>query len=133
MVSVRNFSKVLGNETFFVKSKDLGCKTLLVLIRSSNFKSVSDKTQCSSFYCLYLLPWKRFISCCAFIDHLFCFLTLQFQSPYSYSPPFRFGTVPNGSTERNIRKNYPDMHQYMVKYHQSGVTDALVSLKTGYV
>lgn len=25
------------------------------------------------------------------------------------------------------------MHQYMVKYHQSGVNDALVSLKTGYV
>jgi len=40
--------------------------------------------------------------------------------------------VPNGSTERNIRKNYPDMHQYMVKYHQTGVQDALVSLKTGY-
>ncbi|XP_073698779.1 glutamate receptor ionotropic, NMDA 2A [Garra rufa] len=55
----------------------------------------------------------------------------KFQSPYSYSPPFRFGTVPNGSTERNIRKNYPDMHQYMVKYHQTGVQDALVSLKTG--
>lgn len=60
------------------------------------------------------------------------FLPLQFQSPYSYSPPFRFGTVPNGSTERNIRKNYPDMHQYMTKYHQTGVVDALVSLKTGY-
>ncbi|KAG9334906.1 hypothetical protein JZ751_006303 [Albula glossodonta] len=55
----------------------------------------------------------------------------DWQSPYSYSPPFRFGTVPNGSTERNIRKNYPDMHQYMVKYHQTGVHDALVSLKTG--
>lgn len=60
------------------------------------------------------------------------FSSLQFQSPYSYSPPFRFGTVPNGSTERNIRKNYPDMHQYMTKYHQTGVVDALVSLKTGY-
>lgn len=57
---------------------------------------------------------------------------MQFQSPYSYSPPFRFGTVPNGSTERNIRKNYPDMHQYMTKYHQTGVVDALVTLKTGY-
>lgn len=55
----------------------------------------------------------------------------QFQNPYAYSPPFRFGTVPNGSTERNIRKNYPAMHQYMVKYHQTGVQDALVSLKTG--
>ncbi|MEQ2176779.1 hypothetical protein GOODEAATRI_031590, partial [Goodea atripinnis] len=54
-----------------------------------------------------------------------------FQNPYAYSPPFRFGTVPNGSTERNIRKNYPAMHQYMVKYHQTGVVDALVSLKSG--
>lgn len=60
------------------------------------------------------------------------FLSLQFQSPYSYSPPFRFGTVPNGSTERNIRKNYPDMHQYMTKYHQTGVHDALATLKSGY-
>ncbi|RVE69298.1 hypothetical protein OJAV_G00076370 [Oryzias javanicus] len=57
--------------------------------------------------------------------------TAEFQNPHAYSPPFRFGTVPNGSTERNIRKNYPAMHQYMVKYHQTGVVDALVSLKTG--
>ncbi|KAJ3615011.1 hypothetical protein NHX12_018579 [Muraenolepis orangiensis] len=33
--------------------------------------------------------------------------------------------------KRNIRKNYPDMHQYMTKYHQAGVQEALVSLKTG--
>lgn len=70
---------------------------------------------------------SHFLStCCLLVP------SLQFQSPYSYSPPFRFGTVPNGSTERNIRKNYPDMHQYMTKYHQTGVQDALVSLKTGY-
>lgn len=55
----------------------------------------------------------------------------QFQQPYAYSPPFRFGTVPNGSTERNIRNNYKEMHAYMVKYNQKGVEDALVSLKTG--
>uniref|UniRef100_A0A3B4BQV9 Glutamate receptor n=1 Tax=Pygocentrus nattereri TaxID=42514 RepID=A0A3B4BQV9_PYGNA len=66
-----------------------------------------------------------------FVDQVTGLSDKKFQSPYSYSPPFRFGTVPNGSTERNIRKNYPDMHQYMVKYHQTGVTDALVSLKTG--
>ncbi|KAG7459472.1 hypothetical protein MATL_G00211010 [Megalops atlanticus] len=66
-----------------------------------------------------------------FVDQVTGLSDKKFQSPYSYSPPFRFGTVPNGSTERNIRKNYPDMHQYMVKYHQSGVQDALVSLKTG--
>uniref|UniRef100_A0A3P9M559 Glutamate receptor n=1 Tax=Oryzias latipes TaxID=8090 RepID=A0A3P9M559_ORYLA len=66
-----------------------------------------------------------------FVDQVTGLSDKKFQSPYSYSPPFRFGTVPNGSTERNIRKNYPDMHQYMTKYHQTGVTDALVSLKTG--
>uniref|UniRef100_A0A8C9TWC7 Glutamate receptor n=1 Tax=Scleropages formosus TaxID=113540 RepID=A0A8C9TWC7_SCLFO len=66
-----------------------------------------------------------------FVDQVTGLSDKKFQSPNSYSPPFRFGTVPNGSTERNIRKNYPDMHQYMVKYHQSGVQDALISLKTG--
>uniref|UniRef100_A0A8C4HAW2 Glutamate receptor n=1 Tax=Dicentrarchus labrax TaxID=13489 RepID=A0A8C4HAW2_DICLA len=66
-----------------------------------------------------------------FVDQVTGLSDKKFQSPNSYSPPFRFGTVPNGSTERNIRKNYPDMHQYMTKYHQSGVQDALVSLKTG--
>uniref|UniRef100_A0A3Q0SIP5 Glutamate receptor n=1 Tax=Amphilophus citrinellus TaxID=61819 RepID=A0A3Q0SIP5_AMPCI len=66
-----------------------------------------------------------------FVDQVTGLSDKKFQSPYSYSPPFRFGTVPNGSTERNIRKNYPDMHQYMTKYHQNGVTDALISLKTG--
>ncbi|KAI4832822.1 hypothetical protein KUCAC02_015766 [Chaenocephalus aceratus] len=66
-----------------------------------------------------------------FVDQVTGLSDKKFQSPYSYSPPFRFGTVPNGSTERNIRKNYPNMHQYMTKYHQTGVVDALVSLKTG--
>ncbi|XP_066546006.1 glutamate receptor ionotropic, NMDA 2A [Amia ocellicauda] len=66
-----------------------------------------------------------------FVDQVTGLSDNKFQSPYSYSPPFRFGTVPNGSTERNIRNNYPDMHQYMVKYNQKGVQDALVSLKTG--
>uniref|UniRef100_A0A8D3BWF2 Glutamate receptor n=1 Tax=Scophthalmus maximus TaxID=52904 RepID=A0A8D3BWF2_SCOMX len=66
-----------------------------------------------------------------FVDQVTGLSDNKFQNPYAYSPPFRFGTVPNGSTERNIRKNYPAMHQYMVKYHQTGVVDALVSLKTG--
>lgn len=56
----------------------------------------------------------------------------QFQKPQEQYPPFRFGTVPNGSTERNIRSNYPEMHSHMVKYNQKGVEDALNSLKTGY-
>ncbi|XP_064179228.1 glutamate receptor ionotropic, NMDA 2C [Anguilla rostrata] len=55
----------------------------------------------------------------------------KFQKPQEHYPPFRFGTVPNGSTERNIRSNYPDMHTHMMKYNQRGVEDALNSLKTG--
>lgn len=60
------------------------------------------------------------------------FISLQFQKPHEHYPPFRFGTVPNGSTERNIRSNYPDMHTHMMKYNQKGVEEALESLKTGY-
>uniref|UniRef100_A0A8D2Q4Y4 Glutamate receptor n=1 Tax=Varanus komodoensis TaxID=61221 RepID=A0A8D2Q4Y4_VARKO len=56
----------------------------------------------------------------------------KFQKPQEQYPPFRFGTVPNGSTERNIRSNYHDMHSHMVKYNQRSVEDALVSLKMGY-
>ncbi|KAK1341359.1 hypothetical protein QTO34_017765 [Cnephaeus nilssonii] len=59
------------------------------------------------------------------------FLSLQFQRPNDFSPPFRFGTVPNGSTERNIRNNYAEMHAYMGKFNQRDVDDALLSLKTG--
>lgn len=55
----------------------------------------------------------------------------QFQKPNEFSPPFRFGTVPNGSTERNIRNNYRDMHAYMTSFHQKNVDEALYSLKTG--
>ncbi|KAK2820612.1 hypothetical protein Q5P01_023571 [Channa striata] len=55
----------------------------------------------------------------------------KFQKPQEHYPPFRFGTVPNGSTERNIRSNYPDMHTHMMKYNQKSVEDALESLKTG--
>ncbi|XP_004705909.2 glutamate receptor ionotropic, NMDA 2A [Echinops telfairi] len=66
-----------------------------------------------------------------FVDQVTGLSDKKFQRPHDYSPPFRFGTVPNGSTERNIRNNYPYMHQYMTKFNQKGVEDALVSLKTG--
>ncbi|XP_008284059.1 uncharacterized protein grin2db [Stegastes partitus] len=57
----------------------------------------------------------------------------KFQHPEEQYPPLKFGTVPNGSTEKNIRSNYPDMHQYMGKYNQRGVEDAILNLKTGSV
>ncbi|XP_078062359.1 glutamate receptor ionotropic, NMDA 2D-like, partial [Mustelus asterias] len=55
----------------------------------------------------------------------------KFQKPQEQYPPLQFGTVPNGSTERNIRSNYPEMHSYMSKYNQKSVEDALHNLKTG--
>ncbi|OCT70963.1 hypothetical protein XELAEV_18037877mg [Xenopus laevis] len=55
----------------------------------------------------------------------------KFQRPHEQYPPLKFGTVPNGSTEKNIRSNYPDMHAYMIKYNQRHVEDALQNLKTG--
>ncbi|CAB1448886.1 unnamed protein product [Pleuronectes platessa] len=55
----------------------------------------------------------------------------KFQHPEEQYPPLKFGTVPNGSTEKNIRSNYPDMHQYMGKYNQRGVEDAILNLKDG--
>uniref|UniRef100_A0A3B4ADT5 Glutamate receptor n=1 Tax=Periophthalmus magnuspinnatus TaxID=409849 RepID=A0A3B4ADT5_9GOBI len=55
----------------------------------------------------------------------------KFQHPEEQYPPLKFGTVPNGSTEKNIRSNYPDMHQYMGKYNQRRVEEAIINLKTG--
>ncbi|CAL8311385.1 unnamed protein product [Arctogadus glacialis] len=66
-----------------------------------------------------------------YVDQVTGLSDKKFQRPNDFSPPFRFGTVPNGSTERNIRNNYPEMHGYMVKFHQRNVNDALQSLKTG--
>lgn len=57
--------------------------------------------------------------------------SVQFQRPQEQYPPLKFGTVPNGSTEKNIRSNYPDMHSYMVRYNQPRVEEALTQLKAG--
>ncbi|XP_067860563.1 glutamate receptor ionotropic, NMDA 2C-like [Heptranchias perlo] len=66
-----------------------------------------------------------------FIDTVSGLSDKKFQKPQDQYPPFRFGTVPNGSTERNIKNNYPDMHSHMTRYNQRSVGDALTSLKSG--
>ncbi|XP_053325087.1 glutamate receptor ionotropic, NMDA 2B [Spea bombifrons] len=66
-----------------------------------------------------------------YVDQVSGLSDKKFQRPNDFSPAFRFGTVPNGSTERNIRNNYLEMHAYMVKFNQKSVQDALLSLKTG--
>ncbi|XP_077426220.1 glutamate receptor, ionotropic, N-methyl D-aspartate 2B, b isoform X1 [Vanacampus margaritifer] len=66
-----------------------------------------------------------------YVDQVSGLSDKKFQKPNEFSPPFRFGTVPNGSTERNIRNNYRDMHTYMTSFHQKNVDEALYSLKSG--
>ncbi|XDV15503.1 hypothetical protein PO909_015577 [Leuciscus waleckii] len=66
-----------------------------------------------------------------YVDQVTGLSDKKFQHPNDFSPPFRFGTVPNGSTERNIRNNYKEMHSYMTSFHQKNVNEALHSLKTG--
>ena len=60
-------------------------------------------------------------------------LSPQFQQPTEQYPPLRFGTVPNGSTEENIRSNYANMHNFMIRNNQKGVEEAIDNLKTGSV
>ncbi|KAL0962410.1 hypothetical protein UPYG_G00339680 [Umbra pygmaea] len=57
----------------------------------------------------------------------------KFQQPTEQYPPLRFGTVPNGSTEENIRSNYANMHNFMIRNNQKGVEEAIDNLKTGDV
>ena len=45
-------------------------------------------------------------------------------------PAFKYGTIPNTSTESNILKNNRDMYLYMQQYNQHSVEDAIYNLKT---
>ncbi|XP_021344836.1 glutamate receptor ionotropic, NMDA 2D-like [Mizuhopecten yessoensis] len=54
-------------------------------------------------------------------------------NPHSHKPPFKFATVPNGSTEENLRQNHPEMFSYMKKYNQPSVREAVKALKKGSV
>ncbi|KAI4822182.1 hypothetical protein KUCAC02_007741 [Chaenocephalus aceratus] len=75
----------------------------------------------------WLSVWPSFavIFLASYTANLAAFMIQEDPEPNDFSPPFRFGTVPNGSTERNIRNNYPEMHAYMTKFHQKNVNEAL--------
>ncbi|KAK7489096.1 hypothetical protein BaRGS_00019610 [Batillaria attramentaria] len=53
----------------------------------------------------------------------------RLQNPQWMKPPFKYGTIPNTSTESNIRKNNRDMYLWMEKYKQDSVKDAINNLK----
>ncbi|XP_064639795.1 glutamate receptor ionotropic, NMDA 2B-like isoform X2 [Lineus longissimus] len=58
---------------------------------------------------------------------------IRLKNPYSFKPPFKFATVPNGSTEINLKKNYPDMYSYMKQYNKSKVDEGILATKRGTI
>ncbi|ESO87183.1 hypothetical protein LOTGIDRAFT_107328 [Lottia gigantea] len=54
----------------------------------------------------------------------------RLQNPQSLKPPFKFGTISQGITDSNIKKNHYDMWRYMRKYNQSSVATAIQSVKS---
>ncbi|XP_029651610.1 glutamate receptor ionotropic, NMDA 2B-like [Octopus sinensis] len=53
----------------------------------------------------------------------------RLMNPHALKPPFRFATTPNGSTETNLKTNYPSMYRYMSKFNQRDVTEGIYALK----
>ncbi|XP_046372599.2 glutamate receptor ionotropic, NMDA 2B-like [Haliotis rufescens] len=53
----------------------------------------------------------------------------RLRNPHHTKPPFKFATVPNGSTDLNMRKNYAEMHEYMKKYNRPTVQQGIAALK----
>lgn len=58
--------------------------------------------------------------------------SLQLTNPHAHKPAFKFATVPHGSTETNLMKNYWDMYQYMKPFNKSNVQDGVTAVKSGW-
>ncbi|KAH9494874.1 Glutamate receptor ionotropic, NMDA 2B [Bulinus truncatus] len=57
----------------------------------------------------------------------------RLQNPYTMNPPFKYATIPNGSTEANIRTNHIDMYNYMKAYNLPDVESGILALKQGKI
>ncbi|OQV24439.1 Glutamate receptor ionotropic, NMDA 2C [Hypsibius exemplaris] len=55
----------------------------------------------------------------------------RFLNPYSNSPPFRFGTIPFGSTSETIRQAYPQIYNYMQQFSRPTVAEGIEAVKIG--
>lgn len=55
----------------------------------------------------------------------------RLMNPRAHKPPFKFATVPDGSTETNLRNNYPAMYDYMKQFNRSKVEDGVKAVKDG--
>ncbi|KAL8583948.1 hypothetical protein ACOMHN_040681 [Nucella lapillus] len=57
----------------------------------------------------------------------------RLQYPTHMKPPFKYATVPEGSTETNIRNNHPKMYNYMKPYNKPDVTIGVEAVKSGEI
>ncbi|UYV79946.1 GRIN2B [Cordylochernes scorpioides] len=55
----------------------------------------------------------------------------RLKNPWLSDPPFRFGTIPNGSTEAILSKNKHFIYNYMTKYNKQKVEDGIKAIKKG--
>jgi hypothetical protein len=56
----------------------------------------------------------------------------QLTNPLAHKPAFKFATVPHGSTETNLMKNYEDMYKYMKPFNKSNVQEGVAAVKSRY-
>ncbi|XP_014675620.1 PREDICTED: glutamate receptor ionotropic, NMDA 2A-like [Priapulus caudatus] len=52
-------------------------------------------------------------------------------NPTHYDPAFKFGTIPFGSTEENIKANQPYMYRYMQQYNTDTLAAGVKQVKEG--
>ncbi|KAK7112852.1 hypothetical protein V1264_012236 [Littorina saxatilis] len=57
----------------------------------------------------------------------------RLQNPTHMKPPFKYATIPEGSTETNIRNNHPTMYTYMKPYNKPSVGLGIEAVKTGEI
>ena len=64
------------------------------------------------------------------IDVPLC-VVFQLKNPLYYKPPYKFGTIPDGSTDTNIRNNDVNMHNYIKKHYRKTVAEGVEAVKDG--
>ncbi|PVD39222.1 hypothetical protein C0Q70_01850 [Pomacea canaliculata] len=57
----------------------------------------------------------------------------RLQKPTQMNPPFKYATVPQGSTETNIRYNHPSMYHYMRPFNKPSVELGIGAVKSGEI
>ncbi|XP_041362766.1 LOW QUALITY PROTEIN: glutamate receptor ionotropic, NMDA 2B-like [Gigantopelta aegis] len=53
----------------------------------------------------------------------------RLKNPTAMQPPFKYATIPNGSTETNIKNNHKDIYRYMKKFNLPTVEEGILALK----